>query len=278
MIGAVQADYHYNWTAVRFNGTDTYLLNSTNMGIDTSGNAFCAIVACARVFLDALPGSGKMTIIGHTTGGLPQALLAITSSGAVEVQTPCNYTNLGFIGQTADGTFPIKQWVTIHLYVRQGTAGNTTTDPQPNARRVVLSMNALNTVRPGVPEWTDIIPVDQGYLIAGGWFQSPPAVANFPLPTAWSIGADTNGANKFAGRMSLVWMNAYTVDIATSDFKMTNAGEFTPIRPLGAQLQNPGARPHIGFGVTQTVANWNAGSNLGKGTGTWTMNGAVTAG
>jgi hypothetical protein len=91
----------------------------------------------------------------------------------------------------------------------------------------------------------------------------------FPKPTAWAIGG-VPGTASLAADVGLAW-------VAQGQY-ITDPSKFYPAYNLGAQLANPGARPGIGFGGVQTAANWNAGTNLGDGTGTWTMTGSVTAG
>jgi hypothetical protein len=89
-----------------------------------------------------------------------------------------------------------------------------------------------------------------------------------PRPSAWAIGG-TPGAttNRFGGSYGLAWFDVGQY--------ITDATKFYPARALGANMENPGARPAIGFGDAQTATNWNAGTNLGDGTGTWTMTGGV---
>lgn len=92
----------------------------------------------------------------------------------------------------------------------------------------------------------------------------------FGTPTAWTIGSGAGGVLKLNGRLGLVWY-----DVGQ---KITAPSAFFPARSLGANMENPGARPAIGFGDAQTATNWNNNPNpvnLGDGTGTWTMNGGV---
>jgi hypothetical protein len=100
-------------------------------------------------------------------------------------------------------------------------------------------------------------------VTVGFWF----GTGAFGRPASWSIGGPA-ATPSLSALVGLFWFDfgQYIVDPT----------KFAPAYDLGAQLANPGARPAIGFGGVQTVANWNAGTNLGDGTGTWTMTGAVT--
>jgi hypothetical protein len=274
--GAIQPPYDYDWTAVTFDGANDYLSNPTNLGL--SGSAH--VIAAVRIFIDALPVANQ-TLIGHTTSAIPQSLLAITSTGALRVEAFTNFSNSGFVDETAAGVVPIKQWVTIHLWALQGgvvTPSGDVASIASGSRRVWLSVNGMDQQLPygfngatTVAKYKGNVPVDQNAVTPGGWFSA--GAGNFTVPTAWTIGALPGGTQKFAGRMSLAWVYFGSVIGAET---IVDPGQFTPIRSLGAQLAVPGIRPHIGFGVAQTAVNWNAGTNLGSGTGTWTMNGAVT--
>jgi hypothetical protein len=298
-VGAVQPPYDYDWTSVKFNGTDTYLVNATNMGLSAVN---IRIVACVRFFIDALPSSTQ-TLIGHTTGGAPISLISITSTGAIRCEIFPNFSNNGFVGETVSGVIATKQWNTVHLFAVQGVETfSVFTDGSgievvgdsgnANTRRVFLSVNSVNAYMNGVPglgfggsvlasQWPgNGVLVGQSWLSSAaqrGWF-SGASMTNFPVPTAWSVGGTPTGSQLFAGRMSLAWMR-WGWSTGTAENNITNPEQFNPIRPMGTQLANPGVRPHIGFGVAQTLADWNAGTNLGSGTGSFTRNGAaLTAG
>jgi hypothetical protein len=101
------------------------------------------------------------------------------------------------------------------------------------------------------------------HATTASWF----GTGAFPKPTAWAIGGIPGGAS-LAADVGLAWVDEGQY--------ITDPSKFYPAYNLGAQLANPGARPGIGFGGVQTAANWNAGTNLGDGTGSWTMTGAVT--
>jgi hypothetical protein len=96
------------------------------------------------------------------------------------------------------------------------------------------------------------------------WF----GTAAFGRPTTWEIGGGSS-TPELSADVGLVWFD--------NGQYITTPASFYPAYDLGAQLAAPGARPAIGFGNKQTPANWNAGTNLGDGTGTWAMTGAVTA-
>jgi hypothetical protein len=108
--------------------------------------------------------------------------------------------------------------------------------------------------------WVNGAPVS----VTGSWL----GTGAMPRPTAWAIGGLGGGTQRLTGTMGLAWFDVGQY--------ITDPTKFAPAYDLGAQLANPGARPALGFGGVQTVANWNAGTNLGDGTGTWTMTGAVT--
>jgi hypothetical protein len=102
-----------------------------------------------------------------------------------------------------------------------------------------------------------------GSITGATWFGTAP----FGRPTTWEIGGG-NATPSLSADVGLVWFDR--------DQYITTPTAFAPAYDLGPQLAAPGAQPAIGFGGSQTAADWNAGTNLGYGTGSWTMTGAVT--
>jgi hypothetical protein len=98
-----------------------------------------------------------------------------------------------------------------------------------------------------------------------GWASLTPTNP-FPRPTAFAIGG-TASTTEFIGTLGLVWWHPGVF--------YTNPSAFYRPYDLGAQLANPGVRPTVGFGGVQTQTNWDAGTNLGSGTGTWTLTGDI---
>jgi hypothetical protein len=171
-----------------------------------------------------------------STAGLP--LISISAgTGAVTLNAPTNFSNAGFVGATISGSnLSANTDYVIHV------AADRTTQ----------------TVRCWVNAEERTVTVS---WLGGG------ATTAMPRPTAWSIGGSTSGTLRLVGRMGLAWFDVGQY--------ITDPTKFYPARALGANMENPGARPAIGFGDAQTATNWNAGTNLGDGTGTWTMTGGV---
>lgn len=179
---------------------------------------------------------GGSQLVGHTSI-TPLALLQVESTGSITLNTPSDLATVGMLGASIA---PAGTILAGNDYVVHVAARASTGTLQCWVNGVLMPAP--------IAAW----------LSTGA----------MPRPSAWSIGATSGGILKFAGLMGLAWFDVgqYIVDPAA----------FFPASDLGAQLANPGARPAIGFGGVQTAANWNAGTNLGDGTGTWTMTGAVT--
>jgi hypothetical protein len=181
---------------------------------------------------------GLGNIIGMNAGGLP--LLQVTATGALVIASPT---------AAPPGTNGFASW--------ESPAGTIVAGVDYVVH--VAATAATNVVQ----VWVN------GKLIAPStgpvWYST----SNFTMPGQWAIGHGAGGSDKFNGRVGLVWFDVgqYIVD----------PSKFYPAYDLGAQLANPGARPAIGFGGVQTATDWNAGTNLGDGTGTWTRSGDFTA-
>jgi hypothetical protein len=175
-------------------------------------------------------------LIGMTTGIGSAVVLGTNSSGGLLFNSPSNGSTTGYLGGT--------------------TANGTIVAGVDYVVHLALraSSNTVNVFVNGV----SIGPT------AGAWL----GTGNFPAPTAWAIGALVGGGTPHIGGIGLAWFDVGQY--------ITTPASFFPPYALGSQLANPGARPAIGFGDAQAAAAWNAGTNLGDGTGTWTMTGSVT--
>ena len=139
-------------------------------------------------------------------------------------------------GFIADAVFDLGVAYVLHIAAKAST----------NELEVFLNGKRL----PGTTEWG---------------FSTP--TAPFPRPTSFSIGG-TSGAASYVGTLGLVW--------AHWGVFYNNPSAFWRPYALGAQLANPGVRPTVGFGGVQAAGDWQAGTNLGSGTGTWTPTGTIT--
>jgi hypothetical protein len=180
----------------------------------------------------------QVTLLGFiSTAGLPLISVSGSGVGAVSLNAPTNFSNAGFVGATiSGGNLSANTDYVIHV------AADRTTQ----------------TVRC----WVN----GEERTVTASWLGGGSTTA-MPRPTAWQIGGNSSGLTRLTGRMGLVWFDVGQY--------ITNPAAFFPARALGANMENPGARPAIGFGDAQTATNWNAGTNLGDGTGTWTMTGGV---
>jgi hypothetical protein len=208
---------------------------------------------------------GATDILQNPTNlGLGATSDTFTAAFAFNITTA--QTNTLLWGTVADGIWrvQISSGGSIVLDAMDGStwgfttvaSGNGTVVPGADYICHIAAQASTNTVR----MWLNGV---ERTLSAGFWFSTAP----FGRPTAWAVGGIPS-STLLAGKLGLAWFDVgqYIVDPT----------KFAPAYALGAQLANPGARPAIGFGGVQTVANWNAGTNLGDGTGTWTMTGAVT--
>jgi hypothetical protein len=214
-------------------------------GTDYLSNATALGLAASDTFTAAVAVrfsnlvSGFGTVLGLTTGIGNAALIAVSAAGAVTFNTPSNGSTTGYLGgTTAAGVIQNNVDYVIHLVARAST--NT----------ISLFVNGAAVT-----------------ITGGAWL----GTGNFPAATAWTIGAQPGGSNPIGGggstRLGLAWFDV-------GQF-ITDPTKFWPPYDLGAQLANPGARPAIGFGGAQAASAWQAGTNLGDGTGTWTVTGTI---
>jgi hypothetical protein len=175
-------------------------------------------------------------LIGHTSLA-GLALLTALGGGGLTINTPSNLSTTGILGASVPGLVLVTGIdYIIHVAARAST------------QSLTVWVNGTEYV----------VTNGSGWLGTGG----------MPRPSTWSVGGLPGGTQRLVGRMGLAWFDV-------SQY-ITDPTKFAPAYDLGAQLANPGARPTLGFGGVQTVANWNAGTSLGDSTGTWTMTGAVT--
>lgn len=176
------------------------------------------------------------TVLIGHTSTASLGLITVATDGSVALNSPSNLATAGILGATLAPAASIVTGVDYVLHVALRASTNTLS--------AWLNGTALSPT--------------------GSWL----GTGAMPRPSAWSVGGGTDGLLRLTGRMGLAW-------VGDGQF-ITTSSSFSPAYDLGATLNGPGAQPRIGFGNLQTVANWNAGTNQGNGTGTWTMTGAVT--
>jgi hypothetical protein len=177
-------------------------------------------------------------LLGMTTGIGGLFMAQVSSTGAIQLSSPTDASTHGFLS-AASATGAVVAGTDYVLHVAVRASSQT------------LSV------------WLNNSPLSMSGTF---WF----GTANLTQPTAWSIGSAVGGGSNLVGRMGLMWLGWGQY--------ITNPAAFFPAKALGNQMQNPGAQPSIGFGDTQTATNWNAGTNLGNGTGSWVVTPAAGIG
>lgn len=244
---AYQAPATPHWSAVAANGS-TRLTNATNLGYTTplSSVTFC-------LGLDITSYGNRQLIGAQFNDGIStNAQIGTNNSGALTVAWAGQASDIGFEGQfrcpvpvgcTGTGLVPVGQMVIWHV--------------------------ALSFVDRTAVGYLNGIPcrlADTSGVVGGTtWLDT---AGTLPAPTQWVVGGRIPSGGNWLGRLCLVWLapNQYLTDPAL----------FSPSYPLGATMSAPGVQPLIGFGDDQTAAQWNAGTNKGSGTGSWTLLGGYT--
>lgn len=170
------------------------------------------------------------------TSTAPLPLFSVATDGSIALNSPSNLSTTGILGAALAPAGSIVTGVDYVLHVAMRASTNT------------------------LQAWLNGVALSP----SGSWL----GTGAMPRPSAWSVGGLPGGSQRLTGRMGLAW-------VGDGQF-VTTIAAFHPPYDLGATLNGPGAQPRIGFGNLQTAANWNAGTNQGNGTGTWTMTGAVT--
>lgn len=237
-----------HWSGVNANGS-TRLTNATDLGYTT---ALSSLTFC--IGLDITSYGNRQLLGAQITDGLgfPANLQVGTSNaGSLNVAWYSANDDIGFsanircpvaVGCTGTGLVPVGQMVIWHVAMDFAN------------KRWAAFLNGIPS-RATDGFGNDINPF-------------PGVAGTLAAPNQWVVGGRIPAGGNWLGRLCLVWVapNVY----------IDNPNAFSPSYPLGATMAAPGVQPLIGFGDDQSAAAWNAGTNKGTGTGSWTLLGGFT--